>query len=469
MAVTLSLDHETRLEALIDGLHPGQTRYVFAPDPHDPSKVSRVTALLTPTRWGKTDAFLRYAGYRAQIMRGYSGLAVGITTSSMREICWPKLHHLADTYGWECRPNKLEMAFDFPRTGGRIRIFGADHPLAARLIRGQEHDDILVDEAQDFRHMDLQYLCESICMPRLADRRGRFWLSGTPGAMEGGYFYDVVWPQTNPLYQVLHGEPYENQYNAAEQRELDAMYRRANPDVDNEPWYQRERKGLWVVDNRQLLVTLRPERNYLYQDQWRPDIEDRYVLGIRWGFSAPSGYCLAVWNPTRYPYLVFLEGYREQCRLRDHLDKIAAYRARYDGLKIVIEASGPTKSVIDELKREHRVPVVEARKLNADYHEEKLNSDASLGLIKVYHRPDPKAPERNGVALAWSQLAWHVNPETGQRTPPEQRQVHDAALCVRRAVNLSLYQPPSEAVSLQDIGRMTPAERRRALQRGVLA
>jgi hypothetical protein len=456
-------EDDQRIEALLDSLHKGQERYIFAPDPNAPDALSRQTSLLSPTRWGKTDGFLRYACARAQIKPGYSALAVGIKTNAMRDICWPKLLDLKDDYRLPAQPNKLELALDFPRMRSRVRIFGADHPLAARLIRGQEHDDILVDEAQDFRHMNLQYLCETICMSRLSDRFGRLWMSGTPGPVEAGYFYDVVWKQSNKLWVAVHGRPYENHHNEKAQRALDAAYQAANPNCVNEGWYQRERLGLWTVDARHLLVSLDPKQTYLGKGEWAPHADDRYVLGIRWGFSKPSGYVLGVWNPRRYPYLVYLEGWRDQLSLRDHLQRIDGYRRKYERLQIYVQVSGPARTVIDELRTEHKVPVNEAPRPNDDFHEDKVQSDASLGLIKVYNRNDPEKPADNGVAAAWRTLAWHVNPETNERHAPDGRQIHDAALIVRRTVNLSLFKPPEPAPTFQDIARMSKAERRRAL------
>lgn len=426
---------------ILRDLHPGQRRVIFARDPQGGRGVAPFVALLCPLRWGKTEAYLRWAIYTCQTKRRASCIYVSMHRSSAKEIAWPKLEELFEHYKIRVKKNNVDLAIKFLETDSRLRLVGADHPRYARLIRGTEHDGVGVDEIQEFRHVDVQYLIESVIMPRVADRRGRVFIFGTPGPEEAGYFYDVVWRQGLPYWAIVLGDLYENPHNVEQLRAQIERFKLANPMIESEPWFQREWRGRWVVDNRNLMVPIDGALNYL--TEWQPAHDDIYVLGIDWGYSpAPSAYVIGCVNPRLYEYLVYLEAWeRGEMRLRDHIAAIRDFQQRYPGLTVVADPAGSAKTVIEELRYEHNIPIRNARKLHKDWHVDKMASDASLGLLKLHNLADPKRPEQHPLAQEWARLAWRIDRETGARIEGSPRHRHDAAMYVRRAVSLALHRP----------------------------
>jgi hypothetical protein len=455
---------------LLEGLHGGQQRLVWAVEPADeqaapapvddpPRRADRV-ALLSGRRWGKSEGILRYACALCCSKGGVNVLYVGLNKDSAKEIAWPLLRKLEARYRWP------DVVFDERRlvitfaNGSRIRIVGADHPRFARLLRGQEYDLCIVDEAQDFVYVDLAYLCDQVLGPTLEDRDGRLFMCGTPGMFEAGYFYEVVWKGLGALGQrvarsvehpdwiVVHGEPWENPHNSGKrQRRLEAL-RRKNPRIEDEPWVQREFFGRWTPDNRALMVSIPSELCYLRE--WEPADDEEFLLCIDWGWHDPSAYVLAAWNPHRHNDLVYLEGWsREQMMLADHRREITRYLEhpllrRNSGtlrdLTVMADPGGSAKTIVEELKRTYGLPIQNADKEGKALVYEQLNMDASLGHIKFFNIHNPRRPEDNGVAQQWRTLGWRIDPITRAREEGEPRHISDCAVYIRKRVRLDLFE-----------------------------
>jgi hypothetical protein len=355
----------------------------------------------------------------------------------------------------------------FPN-GSIIRFVGADHPRFAKLLRGQEHDIVIVDEAQDFCFIDLAYLLRQVLSPTALDRRGRLLMCGTPGPEEAGFFYEVVVLKKHGEWDVVDGDPDDNHYNATERREEIAAMKAANPGIELESWVQREYHGKWVADNRQLMVKLRPEVNYLYE--WAPEADDLYVLGIDWGWFDSSAYVLGTWNPRRHNRLVYLEAWdKPEMRLEDHLKAIAGYRAHPvfgPKLRLVCDpaAGKHSQKIVEQLRGTYQLPLENAYKVGKELTVAQVDMEASLGQIQIFNHADPAHPELNGMAEQWNVLMWQIDPRTKERTEGGPRHRHDAALYVRRAVALEACHPKQTTV-VDEEQRMYLAKIRRARAR----
>jgi hypothetical protein len=357
-----------------------------------------------------------------------------------KDVSWPILEELIDHYGLsdKVKLDNRGMVVRFLETGSTIKLYGADQPRYQRRMRGKQFDVVVVDESQDFIFSDLEHLTMRVLLPTLADRRGRLWMCGTPGDHEN-YFYEVAWQKQHKQWSVVHGEYLENPHTRAELRGQVNMLKRANPDIEDEPWFQREYKNQWVPDLRKAVVKLRPDLNYLYEWQREPD--DRFCLGIDFGFSKEKGlghsaYVLLTWNPDRYPFFIYLDGWqREKMEIHDHVTAINEYMLEYPNLRIVGDPSWfggkdrpSSESFVEELQQIHGLPVEPAEKKDKRFHVERLNSEATCGWLKIYHAANPEHPEQSAVAKQWNKL---VRLKDGSEGTP--RHIHDAALYARRS------------------------------------
>lgn len=435
---------------LLADLHGGQKRFIWAKDTE--GHLADMVALLSGRRFGKTEAILRLAVALCLVTPFASVLYVSMQRTSARSIAWPLLQSLARRYNLRIRKaDERELYVEF-LNGARIQLVGADHPKFARLLLGTQHDLVLVDEAQDFIYIDLKYLVDEVLGATTDDREGRMFLTGTPGPVESGYFWEVVVDRKWPEWTVVSGHAFENPYTAAQQRKKLEKLKRLNPAIENEPWIRRRFFGEWVPDNRDRVVTLRPELNYLYE--WAPAPDEEFVLSIDFGFTAPSAYVLSAWNPRRHNDYVFLEGWeRKSMMLADHLAACRSYmNDPVIGRRLWIQGDpgGNSKALTEELRITYNIPIHDVDKNVARHTSSgelglglvvaQLNMDASTGRLKVYNRLDPAHPELNGVAQQWNTLGYVVEPLTRKRKIGEPRHKHDAAVYCRRRMRPEIFE-----------------------------
>jgi hypothetical protein len=463
---------------LLEDLHGGQQRFLWAQEPPlpvaegppDPPRTADRVALLSGRRFGKSEGALRYAAALCMSPPQQPGtpynevLYIGLTKDDAKDIARRTLDKLALRYGWRSvagdprEPN--EVRFDWRNGvvtffgGGRITVVGADDPRLARRLRGREYNLAIVDEAQSFVYIDLKYLCDEILSHTLDDRNGRLFLVGTPGEVEAGYFYEVVWEGLGPIgsqvaesakhpeWMVVHGAPFENPHNADKRMRRLARLRRKNERIDEEPWVLREFYGEWRPDNRKLMVTVPEELCHI--TEWKPADDEEFVLSIDWGWDKPSAYVLGAWNPQRHNDLVYLEGWeRTEMMLSDHLREIKRYidHPVYGrSLTIIADPGGEAKTLTEEMRRTYHLPIKDADKTGKRLVIDQLNKDASVGQIKFFNVGQPSAPHLNGVAKQWRHLGWKIDPHTKAREEGEPRHTHDAAVYLRKRVRLELFE-----------------------------
>ena len=438
--------HELVASQCYNLFHPGQQRAFFAKD--DSGKFYRRLALRTHRRWGKSQGALTYAG-KACELRPYTRVAyISQHRTNAKDIAWPILMELSAMFGWRAKPNMVDLSLTWPN-GSFCKLYGADQDRFAKLLRGLKFDVVIIDEAQQFEFTDLEHLCDRIVGPTLTDRRGRLFVIGTPGEIASGFYYKLTVENFRPkTWHIITSSEFENPYTA-EQLMLEIEELKAeNPDIIDEPWVQREYFGKWVADTRRTVIKLIPKVNYLYE--WEEHPADRYYLGIDFGFEDPSAYVVAVENPEKYPYLVYLEA--RECRqmlLDDHIALLNEYQTRYPGIRMVSDPGGHAKALLEELRQVYGFPLEEADKKEKRFHVERLNSEATRGLIKIYNLEESARPQDNQVAVQWNSL---IRVQVGnlpvalggEWEEGRPRHIHDAALYARRAATLMEYKERTE-------------------------
>ncbi len=444
--------------------HPGQDRVLFG---HNGGRLSRFVSVMAPRRWGKSEGFIRYAGNLAARLPGRRIAYVAQQRSQAKAIVWDMLDDLDKQKKWGLTKNNVDLVAKWPN-GSWLSLHGTDKPNSMRLLRGLKFDLVIIDEAQNFCYIDVASLVQRVLMPCLTDRLGRLLMGGTPGEEEFGYFFETQVSKKNKEWNVNQGEQFENPYTASQVREQEEILRTANPNIDNEPWFMREQRGIWVTDTRNNVIKLSPELNHL--TSFTPSAEDVYYLGIDFGFNDPSAYVLAV-VPAGKPYFVYLEGWEKtQMYLHDHVEAIKGYISRYPGITIVGDPGGVNKTLIEELINVYGLPMERAEKKEKRHFVEQTNSEASLGIIKIYNQADPAHPELSPIARQWQKLVRIRNPRTGEWTEGEPRHMHDAAIYARRRALLGVREEEKtmsfgerEAIRMRDemVNKQTEAAKLR--------
>jgi len=109
-----------------------------------------------------------------------SCLYIGLTRESAKRIMWKDVQF-----------NESELSAKFPN-GSVIYLVGADSNEDERQkLLGQKFVLVVIDEAQAFG-IDLRQLVYGVLKPAVADYRGTIVLTGTPGNLIKGLFFDVT-------------------------------------------------------------------------------------------------------------------------------------------------------------------------------------------------------------------------------------------------------------------------------------
>lgn len=399
--------------SLLDPAFPEQTRFVTDP--------ARLKVLLCTRRAGKSFGIARDLLEEGFQSPGVNLLYIGLTLKSAKKAIWKDgLKKLDAMYGLNVKFNETDVTATLPN-GSVIYVLGMDSDKRQQdKALGGQYKKVYVDEAQSFT-IDLEELVFSTLKPAVADHRGTITLSGTPGDLKRGLFYQLTkgqdpqspgqwsmmpnpdkpgeWiPGGDPALGAFGGHrwatihnPYMKEQILAEIKE--AEYR--NPRFRETPSFQRNYLGRWVTDDTKFVYRFDRARN-TYKGPL-PEIVGRgrwhYVLGCDLGFEDPTAWTVSAYHDNDLR-LFFVESFK-----KEHLDITAVadethkLKARYDFDIEIID--GANKQAVEELNNRHGLRFIAADKagksdfielMNADFISERvlLNEENCQGLMEEY-------------------------------------------------------------------------------------
>lgn len=303
-------------------------------------------------------------------------LYLALTRESAMDILWPVLIEHNDKYNIGCVFTESNGTMRHPN-GSKLRILGADMKNFIKRIRGRKYPGIAIDEAQDFG-THLETLVEDVLTPALADYDdGWLILTGTPGPVPQGYFFDVT--QNGKFGFSKHAwTMLENPYmpNAAE---FIADLKRRRGWDDTHPSLLREYYNNWILDVESLWIRCTDSSFYTAL----PTAKWNYILGIDLGYKDADALAVLAWCEA-YPstYLVEEVISRKQ-GLTELVGQIEVLRSKYDISKMVIDQGGLGLKIAEEIRRRHHIPVIGAEKQRKQETVEFLNDALRRGTFKA--------------------------------------------------------------------------------------
>ena len=269
------------------------------------SDESRKKCALCPRRAGKSYAVGIWLCLGWMFRPGQRSMFIARTIAHARDILWDVLKDLDRRWEWGASFNESRSEMTFPN-GYRIRLRGVSTMREAEKIRGGHYWKVAVDEAHLYEEALLQFLLKSVIEPALIDLRGMLTLTGTPGYVLAGLWFEATAPRDE--FPDAKGEPWpthrwsmlDNPHLPDAQGELDRLMREHGWDEDH-PEVVREWKGRWVKDDGALVYIYDPVRHsYLDGDgtfderQWVKGSQGmRTVIGVDTGWSDGNGFVVA--------------------------------------------------------------------------------------------------------------------------------------------------------------------------------
>jgi hypothetical protein len=309
----------------------------------------------------------------------------------------------------------LSMTFE---NGSTIYVSGATDESDIEKYRGMSFKKVYIDEVQSFPSY-IEYLVDEVLVPALYDHDGSLILTGTPGPVPTGYFYDAShskgWSNhkwtilDNPFIKIKSGkEPAEILKAERERRGVD----------ETDPKYLRESMGLWVYDENSLVFKFNKTRN-VYQKL--PHAEYSYIFGIDIGYEDADAIAVLAYS-DHDPCVYLVEEYiKSKQTISDLVEMIKLLQEKYKPVKMVMDAGALGKKIQEEILQRHQLFIYAAEKQRKVEFIELLNDDLRLGKFKAFEN---SRFEQDSFKVEWDRS----NPEKPRISDSFHTDIGDAVL-----------------------------------------
>jgi hypothetical protein len=336
---------------------------------------SRFLAALCTRRAGKSNGLARrYLNTMRKYPRSLC-VYLALTRDSAKNIMWEMLkeHTEEEKISAEFTEHNLTMTLN--DNGARLQLFGADMKNFIRRLKGIKTPAAGIDESQDFGS-HLITLVDDVLTPAIIDYPdGWIALTGTPGPIPFGYFYEVT-DRGMYGFSVHNWSIYDNPYIEDAEGFVNNLIQKKQWAPDN-PTLLREWKGRWVLDLDALVFKYKKEKNDYDRLDTTRDFD--FVVGVDLGFDDADAIAVLGWHKNeRICFLI-----EEQIHTGQTITELAAQIddviKRYDPMRVVMDTGGLGKKIAEEMRRRYTLPIIAAEKVRKFEFIEILNDAMRMG------------------------------------------------------------------------------------------
>ena len=220
-------------------------------------------------------------------------LYITITQQQARAIIWSDLVKIIEEFELECKTDNVRLTITFPNKS-KIYIAGAKDRTEIEKFRGWKLMKCYIDECQSFRSY-LKELINDIIIPALRDKRGQLFLTGTPGPVKAGIFFEY---SQSKNWEGHHWTAFDNPHMhlppALDLEEILKEERIIRGIDESDPSYIRETYGKWVEDKDALVFKFNKAKN-IY-DKLPTEGEWNYIIGIDIGYNDSDAIAVIGYN-----------------------------------------------------------------------------------------------------------------------------------------------------------------------------
>lgn len=328
-------------------------------------------------------------------------LYICLTGKAAKDNLWNMLVDMNSRFGLGLTPDVVGRRF-VHRAGGYIALVGCKDIREAEKLRGLKYSRVIIDEGASYRDSVLKYLIEDIVGPALTDVGGDIYLSGTPGLVPVGFFWEVTtggnpsrrqwsthqWSVTQNPHHRFGREP-----AALEEERLELGL------SEDDPTWVREYLGRWCLDTRALVYYFSPQKNTW--DGVRPDGLRRVTMGIDLGYTDETAFviCEAAHGDPRV-VVRHAEG-KSGMLTGDVAQAINRLADRYGVTEMYIDWGGLGTTIMNDLQRDYGIPVQRAEKSDKAGAIRRVNQSLSSGnlVLDVGHC--------GSLIEEWNVLPWN--------------------------------------------------------------
>lgn len=326
----------------------------FVNDPH------RSKTAVCSRRAGKTVGCAADLTATAKSVARVVSLYITLSRANAKRIIWPELKRLNVERRLGGVPNESDLCITF-RNSSVVYASGAKHASEIEKFRGLAVKKAYVDEAQAFRSY-IESLINDVIAPSLFDYAGALCLTGTPGPVPAGYFYDCA---HNPSWSHHGWTMFDNPWLLKKARRtpqelLEEELARRGVDPSH-PSIQREFFGRWVADLDSLVFKYSSEKNH-YSDLPGAIRPWQFVIGVDLGLDDSDAIAVIGWSeslPGAYLIEEYIKAKQTIGELSDVIERLVD---KYKPISVVMDTGGLGKKIAYSMQQRRGLPIKAAEK-----------------------------------------------------------------------------------------------------------
>lgn len=324
-------------------------------------------------RAGKTVADAAYLTETAIRKPRSVALYLTLSRSNAKKLIWPELKIINERFKLGGRVNESDLSINYG--GSFIYASGASTRVEIEKFRGLPLSICIIDEVQSFPPF-VQELVDAVIAKRLFDFNGVLALTGTPGPIPNGYFFDACHNNQYAHFAwTMFDNPWIETKSGKSALSLAAEEMQRKGVDENDPYVQREIFGRWVLDTQNLVICYDDQRNHF---ETKPrDLQ--YIVGIDLGYEDADAIAVLGFSPNSATTYLVDEVIATKQGLTDLVEQIEKIRAIYKPIKLIIDEGGLGKKMAEEMRRRYRIPVQPADKIRKFENIEILNDCLRTG------------------------------------------------------------------------------------------
>lgn len=306
-------------------------------------------------------------------------LYVTLTRDNCLEIIWPDLLETIEKYQIKCKINHQRLTVTFPNKS-YFSCAGAKDKVSIGKFRGRKLRRVYIDEAQNFPSY-MKTMIEDDLMATLRDLRGEMIVTGTPGPLKRGYFYDI---STQGRWESHNWTAFENPHlhdPPLKDYEVTLAEERAVKGIDkNDPAYIRETYGVWTESTESLVFKFSKDKN-VTKDIPR---DLTYIFGIDLGYNDADAIAVLGYSASVNKVFLVEEKITRKQGITELVAQIEFLKKKYEPVRMVMDSGGLGKKIQEEIRLRHTIPVEAADKARKFEFIELMNDDLRTSRLMAF-------------------------------------------------------------------------------------
>lgn len=246
---------------------------------------------------------------------------------------------------------------------------------------GKGYKRAAVDEAQEFADDVLRRLILGALEPALLDKHGDLCVTGTPGPVPAGLFYELTTGEGGTQWPTHHWTIHDNPYIEDSEQEVADYLKRYGLKADA-PIAVREWQGRWVHDPEALVYPYSGDLNACGPEDI-PTEGAVWCLGVDLGSSSATAFVLGCIVPGGAHVYIKSAAKHEDWIPSRIAAEVERYRRDTPGLRVVVDEGGLGRGYAQEMRERYGIPCEAAEKKKKRGFQEIVGGELRSATIKI--------------------------------------------------------------------------------------